>query len=778
MKSLSIRAQIVILVLLLGLVSLGSLTILASSQLSNMLNRSLGCKAASVAAVVSENLAPGLEFQDSVFVADMLDGVFADKDVVGIYAYSTDDQLTYRRSYNALPQEILEVRPISDSSEIIHTDGLCIVAKTIKSRGRHVGNMLIAFSEEVMNSRIRSGIITVLTGSGIVLIFMLIIGSGLSRKIVKPIKLFEVASARISSGDMVSRIETPLLHKDFISLGEAFNVMQSALQNAFEELNRSRDTLEEKVEERTQELQKELVERKRAEKELKFTQFTVDHAADPAFWMDSQARIIYVNEAACMSLVYERDELLAMTIHDIDSNLPREHWIQHWNEIKKRGSFTMETAYQTRDGRILPVEVTINYMEYNGSEYNCAFARDISDRKLAERQAEKLREKLGRAQRMESLGFLAGGVAHDLNNMLGPLVGYPELILMKLPEDSPVRSQVERIGKAAKNAADVIQDLLTLARRGRYEMKPININEVLKSYLDSPGFAQLQKQRKEIDFRLNLDENIPAINGSPPHLYKVIMNLIVNAYDAMSESGSLAVETTSDNLGRLLGGHDQIPPGDYVLLRVRDTGMGIAKEDLARIFEPYYSKKQMGISGSGLGLSVVYGVVKDHEGYYDIFSELKKGTEFILYFPVLKTAVTQNQEKTVFKGGTESILVVDDSAEQRELTYEILSDLGYKVKTAENGSDAVRYMIQHSVDIIVLDMIMEPGFDGLDTYREIIKNHPGQKAIIVSGYAATDRVDQARQLGVGTYVKKPYTRIEIATAVRRELDKSLEPVLS
>jgi PAS domain S-box-containing protein len=394
----------------------------------------------------------------------------------------------------------------------------------------------------------------------------------------------------------------------------------------------------------------------------------------------------------------------------------------------------------------------------------------------AEEQHRELQEKLERAERMESLGILAGGVAHDLNNMLGPLVGYPELILMKLPENSPVRKQVERVGFAARDAADVIQDLLTLARRGRYEMQPTDLNEVVRAYLESPSFIQLSERSKKVSVETKYCESIPCISGSSPHLSKVVMNLIVNAFDAMPQGGVLHIETSVEMLSRLRNGYDNIKPGEYALLRVCDTGVGIAEEDLAKIFEPYYSKKRMGASGSGLGLSVVYGVVKDHHGYYDIVSEVGKGTEFTLYFPVCKDMLSIPEGNQNIDGGSESILVIDDSTEQREFAVDVLSSLGYNVKAAENGTHGVQLLRDDRVDLVMLDMIMEPGFDGLDTYSEIIKLHPGQKAIIVSGFSATDRVEQAQRLGAGTYVKKPYTRQTIATAVRQELDKVSKPI--
>jgi PAS domain S-box-containing protein len=705
-------------------------------------------------------------------------GAFADKDIVGLCVCGENDQVIYRRTLSEIPASLIETCLPPDSLELIHEGNLCIAVTSVSIRGRTVGDMWIAFSKESMQQRIRSSVTTMLALSGMVLVIIVIVGSIISRRIVKPIKLFEAASERIRSGDMVSSIEVPTLHKDFLSLGKAFNGMQGTLRSAFEELRHAKDTLEEEVQARTAELKTELSERKKAERSLKFTQFSIDHAADTAFWMGPTARILYVNEAACTTLGYTREELLTMTVHDLDPNFPKETWDAHWQEVKERGSFTIETVHKARDGQLIPVEVTVNFMEYSGREYNCAFVRNITERKQAEEHELELREQLERAERMESLGILAGGVAHDLNNMLGPLVGYPELILMKLPDDSPVRKQVERVGRAAKDAADVIQDLLTLARRGRYEMQPTDLNDVVNGYLDSPSYGQLCGRHPEVEVEIDLRESPPIIQGSSPHLAKVIMNLVVNAFDAMPNGGNLHVQTTCESLTCLLSGYDQIEPGEYILFRVRDTGTGIAEEDLARIFEPYYSKKVMDTSGSGLGLSVVYGVVKDHHGYYDVLSKVGEGTEFILYFPVCNESQYQTGRKSIIEGGTEKILVIDDSVEQRELATAVLSSLGYDVTTAENGAEGVKFLQENQVDLILLDMIMDPGFDGLDTYTEILKLHPGQKAIIVSGFAANDRVEQTQRLGAGAYVKKPYKRNIIAEAVRQELDRVPAPVQS
>ncbi len=404
-----------------------------------------------------------------------------------------------------------------------------------------------------------------------------------------------------------------------------------------------------------------------------------------------------------------------------------------------------------------------------------AILRDITAQRTAAEQERQLRSRLEKAERMESLGILAGGVAHDLNNMLGPLVGYPDLILGKLPADNPARRFIESMKQSATAAADVIQDLLTLARRGRYEMSAVDLNEVVEAYLDSPSFTDLKGARSDITFRAELDSRVAAVNGSFPHLSKLVMNLVVNACEAITEAGEITISTEHRSIDSLLSGYRRIEPGDYVVLRVSDTGKGIDEEDIEKIFEPYYSRKTVGASGTGLGLSVVYGVVKDHHGYYDVFSAPGEGTEFLIYLPSIAAPSIVHTEKREVTGGHESVLVVDDIREQRDMAADILQSLGYDVSTAMNGHDAVDQLSRRSVDLVVLDMIMEEGFDGLDTYRAIARLHPNQRAVIVSGFSSTDRVREMQELGAGAYIRKPYTLDSLGRAVRAELDRAGTP---
>jgi len=371
---------------------------------------------------------------------------------------------------------------------------------------------------------------------------------------------------------------------------------------------------------------------------------------------------------------------------------------------------------------------------------------------------------------MEAIGTLAGGVAHDLNNVLSGLVSYPELLLMDLPEDSHLRKPIQTIQKSGQKAADIVQDLLTLARRGVSVTEVVNLNHIISEYLESPEYEKLKSFHPSVHVKTDLETDLLHVLGSPVHLSKTAMNLVSNASEAMSEGGTIFISTEN----RYEKGYDHIKEGDYVILTITDTGVGIPSEDMKKIFEPFYTKKVMGRSGTGLGMAVVWGTVKDHKGYIDVQSTEGKGTTFSLYFPVTRKEIAKDESLVSiedYMGRGESILVVDDVEEQREIVSRILMRFGYAVTLVSSGEEAVNYLKEHTVNLIVLDMIMDPGIDGLDTYKQILELHPGQKAIIASGFSETDRVKEAQRLGAGAYVKKPYVMKKMGLAVKEELEK-------
>ncbi len=463
-----------------------------------------------------------------------------------------------------------------------------------------------------------------------------------------------------------------------------------------------------------------------------------------------------------------RDAFFDIKVSDLYRN-PADRQKFSENLIREGFVRNKELLLKKKDGTPIICSVSAKAVSNGKGEvkHYDGVIEDITEHKQMEMQIQQ-------SQKMRAIGLLAGGVAHDLNNILSGIVSYPELILLDLPEDSPLNEPIRTIQESGKKAAAIVQDLLTLARRGVSNFEVINLNDVIFEYLKSPEFEKLKSFHPLMDIKTDLKSDLLNIMGSAVHLSKTVMNLFSNAAEAMSKGGEILIKTENKYIERSETACDDIEEGDYVVMTISDTGIGIAPEELDRIFEPFYTKKVMGRSGTGLGMAVVWGTVKDHNGYIKVDSKLDHGTTFQIYFPITRAEATNDldlNDAAYYEGKGEKILVVDDVEEQRQIASKILSRLGYSVKVAGSGEEALEILGQETADLIVLDMIMPPGIDGLETYEQIVSSHPGQKAIIASGFSETDRVKKAQQLGAGRYLKKPYTMDKIGMAVKRELNR-------
>jgi PAS domain S-box-containing protein len=490
---------------------------------------------------------------------------------------------------------------------------------------------------------------------------------------------------------------------------------------------------------------------------------------DPVVVYDMEGKVTYFNPAFTAAFGWSLEECLGKKM---DIFVPDDAWpetrVMINSVLAGKNFYGIETLRYTREGDTITVTVSGSiYRDSNSNPIGSVHTlRDIREQKKMEAQ-------LQRAQKMEAIGTLAGGVAHDLNNILSGLVSYPELLLMDIPQDSPLRKPILTIQKSGERAAMIVQDLLTLARRGVAVTEVVNLNQVISEYLQNPEHEKLLSFHSQVQVETCLEEEVLNILGSPVHLGKTVMNLVFNAVEAMPDGGKVLISTKNRYVDRNMRNYDEINEGDYVSLTVSDTGVGISKGDLERIFEPFYTKKVMGRSGTGLGMAVVWGTVKDHKGYIDVQSSEGKGTTFVLYFPVTREKSARNEALLPIENymGNEKILVVDDMEEQRDIASRMLKKLGYSVTSVSSGEEAIEHVKDNGTDLLLLDMIMDPGIDGLETYKRILEIYPGQKAIIASGFSETERVKETQKLGAGAYLKKPYLLGKIGLAVRTELDK-------
>ena len=495
----------------------------------------------------------------------------------------------------------------------------------------------------------------------------------------------------------------------------------------------------------------------------KHFELILDNITEGIFELNLEGKIIYANPTAVSITGLLEEELLS---EEFTRLFKGSHYQKIQDLMKK-----MQESYQPVMGDSPLVlkghEVSLNILPVKDEEHPSVIIiiNDVTERNQMEAQ-------LQRAEKMKAIGSLAGGVAHDLNNILSGLVSYPELLLMEIANDSPLKKPIQTIQKSGEKAVAIVQDLLTLARRGVSVTEIVNLNQIITDYLTSPEFKKLKEYHPNVQVDTDLDKNLFNVIGSIVHLSKTVMNLVSNASEAMPQGGRILISTANRYVDQPIKGYDNVQEGDYATLSVSDAGLGISPEEMEQIFEPFYTKKIMGRSGTGLGMTVVYGTVKDHNGYIDIKSTVGEGTVFTLFFPITRDQY-QKSDKLLeiedYMGHGERILVVDDVEEQRVIASEMLDRLGYSVTAVSTGEEAIEHLKENPVDLVLLDMIMDPGMSGLSTYKEMIKIFGRKKAVITSGFSETTDVTEAQKLGAGKYIRKPYTLENIGIAIKEEL---------
>jgi PAS domain S-box-containing protein len=512
---------------------------------------------------------------------------------------------------------------------------------------------------------------------------------------------------------------------------------------------------------------RDITDRRAVTDALRRTQAAVDKAGEAIFWIRSDGSIAYVNDRACELLEYTREELLRLRMPDI-SPQASVTWEQRWEWRRREGAVRFERVHRSKTGRQIPVEVSVSVMFFDGEEYHCAYARDISERKQAEAERARLESQLLHAQKLESVGRLAGGVAHDFNNMLSVILGYVELIAEGLAAEDPMREALGEIEKAALRSRDTTRQLLTFSRKQVVAPRAVDLNALVQGAKNS----LLRLIGEDIELVFSPSDPLWKIVFDPAQIEQTLVNLVVNARDALPNGGRIAVETANVAIDEAnIRDHLEVRPGDYVTLTVIDNGTGMDDDTLAHIFEPFFSTKEVG-KGTGLGLATVYGVIKQNDGFIKVSSQLGRGTTFKLYIPRMKGEALEAPSLADARAnrGRGVVLLVEDNEMVRDLTRSMLRTLGYTVLSADTARAALSLCDEpgRRIDLLLSDVVM-PDMKGPELRDKARALRPGLDVLFMSGYAPSLAVEQDSSSEPFHFIQKPFTLAELARGVQQAM---------
>ena len=521
----------------------------------------------------------------------------------------------------------------------------------------------------------------------------------------------------------------------------------------------------------------DITERKKAEERLRASEerfrSIVENSHDGIVIIDDNFCLEYANDEICKMMGYGPEELVGTDFRKFLDEESLGYTVERY--LKRQRDEEVPPRYEInfvrKNGEEIRVEASISIVSTEmGERRTIAQLLDITERKKAAEEKKKLEAQLRQAQKMEAVGTLAGGVAHDFNNVLQAILGYTQMLLLDRTEDDPVHAKLKRIENSAHRASELTQQLLTFSRKVESELRPLDLNSEVRQVQEL-----LEKTiPKMIDIEMYLQEDLWIVNADPMQMEQVMMNLGVNARDAMPEGGKLVFETENVVLDRqYCAAHLGAKPGKFVLLCISDTGIGMDKDALDHIFEPFYTTKEVG-KGTGLGLAMVYGIVKNHDGYIMCYSEPNKGTTFKIYLPVVESQSAKEKvivEERELRGGGERILLVDDEEPLRKMGKEILERFGYRVFTVRDGESAVEAYREREgeIDLVILDLVM-PGMGGKRCLEELLCLNDSLKIVIASGYSVNGSTRDVVDAGAKGFIRKPYELRQMLGTVREALD--------
>jgi len=471
-------------------------------------------------------------------------------------------------------------------------------------------------------------------------------------------------------------------------------------------------------------------------------------------------RIVYANPSALSLICKTEEELLGLDFISLFAQEDR----QRIKSLLEAASIAPQKISEEAPVILNNKQIILTFLPVKDEEHNSIIVIlvDVTEKKQME-------ARLLQAQKMEAIGTLAGGIAHDFNNLLMGIQGHISLMLMKMDVSHCYFKHLKAIENMVKRGAELTKQLLGFARKGKYEVKSINLNEIIENCLEMFG-----RVRKEINIHKNFQKDIWLVEADRSQMEQVFLNLFVNAADAMPKGGELYVETKNIVFNDV--DIKTLPfktrPGDYVKISITDTGIGMDEATQQRIFEPFFTTKERG-RGTGLGLASVYGIIKNHEGFITVYSKKGKGTTFNIYLPASKKGIQKEKtsSKEILKGN-ETILIIDDEEEILKVTAEMLKSLGYKVIIANDGKEAIEIYQKNKKDIqlVILDIIM-PGMNGKEVYETLRTIDPKIKVIISSGYSFNNQINEILKQKCAAFIQKPFSLKELSQIIRKVLDK-------